>query len=323
KAAYEIEACLEFRRVLFRSPTGRHAHRRRRVVDVASTQREVHHPSTSERVTAGGVLRAGRPAGGQGSGVGLVHIARLRPFRGPGAGAAALVRPAASPTRRDDVACRYIGPIPQRVYHQLSSRSARGTTPRRHREKGGVVLDLAILGLLDERPMHGYELRKRLSEMFGTVRTVSFGSLYPTLRRLKQQGHIVEDASAETATRPPATARRGRKTYRITSRGKDSLATMLAEPGTASFGDDGFGVHLAFFDRTPGPARVRLLEGRRRVLEERREGQRDAAGRTGPTELRYARQLTRLGLETSERELQWINELIHTENPPQGEPHHD
>lgn len=185
------------------------------------------------------------------------------------------------------------------------------------------MLDLAILGLLDERPMHGYELRKRLSEMFGTVRTVSFGSLYPTLRRLKQQGHIVEDASAETATRPPATARRGRKTYRITTRGKDSLATMLAEPGTASFGDDGFGVHLAFFDRTPGPARVRLLEGRRRVLEERREGQRDAAGRTGPTELRYARQLTRLGLETSERELQWINELIRTENPPQGEPHHD
>src|SRR5699024_805377 len=167
-----------------------------------------------------------------------------------GAGAAALVRPAASPTRRDDVACRYIGPIHQRVYHQLSSRSARGTTPRRHREKGGVVLDLAILGLLDARPRHGYELRKRLSEMFGTVRTVSFGSLYPTLRRLKQQGHIVEDASAETATRPPATARRGRKTYRITSRGKKSLATMLAEHGTDSLADDGPDVPPAILYRT-------------------------------------------------------------------------
>ena len=40
----------------------------------------------------------------------------------------------------------------------------------------------------------------------------------------------------------------------------------------------------------------------------------------GPTELRYARQLTLLGLETSERELRWINELIRTENPSQGEP---
>lgn len=184
------------------------------------------------------------------------------------------------------------------------------------------MLDLAILGLLDERPMHGYELRKRLSEMLGTVRTVSFGSLYPTLRRLKQQGSIVEDASAATATRPPATARRGRKTYRITTSGKELMANLLDEPATASFADDGFGIHLAFFDRTPGPARLRLLEGRRRVLEERREGQRDAAGRTGPRELRYARQLTLLGLETSERELRWINELIQTENPSQGEPHH-
>ena len=94
----------------------------------------------------------------------------------------------------------------------------------------------------------------------------------------------------------------------------------LVAAGVHLFTDDGFGVHLAFFDRTPGPARVRLLEGRRRVLEERREGQRDAAARTGPTELRYARQLTLLGLETSERELRWINELIRTENPSQGEP---
>lgn len=182
------------------------------------------------------------------------------------------------------------------------------------------MLELAILGLLDERPMHGYELRKRLSEMLGTVRTVSFGSLYPTLRRLQQQGDIVEDSSAATATRPPATTRRGRKTYRITTRGKGTLAALLDEPVSASFADDGFGVHLAFFDRTPGPARVRLLEGRRRVLEERRESQRDAATRAGPTELRYARQLTLLGLETSERELRWINELIQTENPSQGDP---
>ncbi|MBB1012928.1 PadR family transcriptional regulator, partial [Dietzia kunjamensis] len=112
----------------------------------------------------------------------------------------------------------------------------------------------------------------------------------------------------------------GRKTYRITARGKGTLAALLDEPVTASFADDGFGVHLAFFDRTPGPARVRLLEGRRRVLEERRESQRDAATRAGPTELRYARQLTLLGLETSERELRWINELIRTENPSQGDP---
>ena len=50
------------------------------------------------------------------------------------------------------------------------------------------MLEFAILGLLHEAPMHGYELRKRLCDMLGTFRTFSYGSLYPTLRRLLQAG---------------------------------------------------------------------------------------------------------------------------------------
>ena len=175
------------------------------------------------------------------------------------------------------------------------------------------MLDMAILGLLDERPMHGYELRKRLTEMFGTFRSVSFGSLYPTLRNLQRSGHIVEDSSADTATKPPATARRGRKTYRITDSGQATLAEMLSTPGQPSFSDDGFGLHLAFFDRTPLEARIRVLQGRRRVLEERREDQRQSADRPTGASGRHIRQLTLLGLETSERELRWINDLISNE----------
>jgi DNA-binding PadR family transcriptional regulator len=50
------------------------------------------------------------------------------------------------------------------------------------------MLEFAILGLLHEAPMHGYELRKRLFDMLGTLRTFSYGSLYPTLRRLLKAG---------------------------------------------------------------------------------------------------------------------------------------
>jgi DNA-binding PadR family transcriptional regulator len=46
------------------------------------------------------------------------------------------------------------------------------------------VLEIAVLGLLGESPMHGYELRKRLSTLLGAFRAFSYGSLYPTLRRL-------------------------------------------------------------------------------------------------------------------------------------------
>ena len=50
------------------------------------------------------------------------------------------------------------------------------------------VLELAILGLLQEQPLHGYELKKRLSETLGSFWGVSFGSLYPALRRLERSG---------------------------------------------------------------------------------------------------------------------------------------
>ena len=65
--------------------------------------------------------------------------------------------------------------------------------------------------------------------------------------------------------------------YRITAEGKERFAELLADSGPQSFDDDGFGVHLAFFSRTPAETRMRILEGRRRAVEERREGLRSAS----------------------------------------------
>ena len=47
------------------------------------------------------------------------------------------------------------------------------------------MLELAILGLLKEQELHGYELKKRLAETLGVGSGVSFGSLYPALARLE------------------------------------------------------------------------------------------------------------------------------------------
>jgi DNA-binding PadR family transcriptional regulator len=168
------------------------------------------------------------------------------------------------------------------------------------------VLELAILGLLIEAPLHGYALRKRLSVRLGGLRVVSFGSLYPALRRLTRAGLI-------TVEEPPddgAWSRRGRRVYRITAEGKERFAELLADAGPEAFDDDGFGVHLAFFSRTPAETRMRILEGRRRAVEERREGLRAVLARAGEQIDRYTRELHRLGLETTEREVRWLNELI-------------
>jgi DNA-binding PadR family transcriptional regulator len=187
------------------------------------------------------------------------------------------------------------------------------------------VLEFAILGLLHEAPMHGYVLRKRLHETLGMFRTFSYGSLYPTLRRLLRAGFIVEeldegDGAARAQNRlgqNKTWARRGRRVYKLTAEGKEHFAELLGDAGPQTWDDEGFGVHLAFFSRTPADVRMRILEGRRRRVEERREGLRAAMSRAEEKIDRYTRELHRLGLETSEREVRWLNELIAHEQAEQ------
>ena len=74
------------------------------------------------------------------------------------------------------------------------------------------TLELAVLGLLHETPLHGYELRKRLNSLLGTFRAWGYGSLYPCLKDLLAQGLIAEEPPADAddgQARHPAQARPG------------------------------------------------------------------------------------------------------------------
>jgi len=175
------------------------------------------------------------------------------------------------------------------------------------------VLEFAVLGLLDEAPMHGYELRTRLKAVLGAFRAFSYGSLYPTLRRMRERGWIVEGEPDPDATAPALTGRRGKVVYRLTAEGKERLAELLAEAGPAAYDDEGFGVHFAFFAQTDADVRLRILEGRRNRLEERREKVRSALTRTRERFDAYTLELQRHGLESVDREVRWLTELIETE----------
>jgi DNA-binding PadR family transcriptional regulator len=174
------------------------------------------------------------------------------------------------------------------------------------------LLEIAVLGLLNESPMHGYELRKRLAELLGTFRAFSYGSLYPTLRRLSEAGWISEEVSLDA---PPAAtrSRRGKRVYKLTADGKEHLADLLADVGPDAFDDEGFGARLAFFAQTRSDIRLQVLEGRRRRVEEQRQGMQSALSRTGQRVDRYTRTLHEHGLESVDREVRWLTELIENE----------
>jgi DNA-binding PadR family transcriptional regulator len=194
------------------------------------------------------------------------------------------------------------------------------------RNRSGV-LELAVLGLLRETPMHGYELRKRLYTVLGAFRALSYGSLYPCLHELQAAGLIAaEQDEAEAPAEPPTRAgttrarARGRslKVYRLTAEGKERLQELLGEGGPAAWEDDGFGVHFAFFGQTRADVRLRILEGRRSRLEERMEAIRAAFTRTRERVDSYTLELHRHGLESVEREVRWLNELIASERQAGG-----
>jgi DNA-binding PadR family transcriptional regulator len=166
--------------------------------------------------------------------------------------------------------------------------------------------------------MHGYELRKQLSLLLGPFRAaISYGSLYPSLRRMQRAGWISErqpDPADESAAQaPPLTGRRGKVVYTLTAEGKERFAAQLCEAGPETYDDAAFGVHFAFFARTDGATRLRILEGRRRRVEERRDTLRDALSRTAARIDAYTLELQRHGLESVDREVRWLEELIATE----------
>jgi DNA-binding PadR family transcriptional regulator len=173
------------------------------------------------------------------------------------------------------------------------------------------VLELAVLGVLHETPLHGYELRKRLNSLLGAFRAFGYGSLYPALKDLLAKGLIAEDAPGPSAK--PLAGRRSKIVYRLTAEGKERLQDLLGQSGPASWEDDGFGVHFAFFGLTQADIRLRILEGRRSRLEERLEAFRAAATRKRERVDSYTLELQRHGLESVEREVRWLNELIASE----------
>lgn len=178
------------------------------------------------------------------------------------------------------------------------------------------ILEFAVLGILDDGPLHGYELRKRLSGVLGAFRAISYGSLYPALKTLKGRGLISEfqpvtDADLEAAAAGPAlSSKRARISYALTAAGKDRFAELVSDASPESWEDERFAARMAFFGRTEATVRMRILTGRRSRLEERVATLRESMARSRDRVDTYTQMLAEHGLEGAEREVAWLDSLI-------------
>jgi DNA-binding PadR family transcriptional regulator len=210
------------------------------------------------------------------------------------------------------------------------------------------VLELAILGLLKQRAMHGYDLRKRLRDDFGPMANLSFGSLYPALARLEANGAVRAVAPATTRTRREevtehlpqamtgsltgeraalmarrATAKaaaalggrgtRSRKVYEITPEGELLFERLLEAPDARGEEARSFSLRLAFARHLTPQARVRLLERRRMQLSDRLQIARRTLEVPGRMLDRYEHAIAEHARETIERDLVWVEGLLAVE----------
>jgi DNA-binding PadR family transcriptional regulator len=191
------------------------------------------------------------------------------------------------------------------------------------------VIELALLGLLQDQDLHGYELRKRLTALVGLRGAISFGSLYPALARLEavgavkavdavagrpipMTGSLSGEASAFRA-RLRATAGRGgraRKVYGITDYGRELLVTLLRDRHTD---ERAFPLKVALCAAL-GPAdRLELFERRRVALVTQLAEVRGDRRRASEGVDRYLRALREHDTQTIENEISWLDGLIATE----------
>ena len=148
--------------------------------------------------------------------------------------------------------------------------------------------------------MHGYEVRRRLVDL-GFWR-ISFGSVYPALRRLDKADRIEVR---------PGSGRR--KEYMITAEGKEYFQEILQDESSEVENSTAFKVRLAFFKYMEPDTRIGFLERRKLVLKDRISNTRNSIHKTADRVDRYTSSLMQHGVRSAEADVAWLDELIESE----------
>lgn len=169
-------------------------------------------------------------------------------------------------------------------------------------------MELAILGGLKEKPMHGYELKKRLTYLLGHFWKISFGSLYPALKRLESKNAIEKAYTVKEKTR-------NRYVYRITPEGEDLFLRLLVETRKKSeiTDEDKFSLRMAFFQYMEPEERLWLLEQRRNYLAEKLNEMKSQRKTRYKESDSYRQGLLRHRQEIIQSDITWLDGLIEQE----------
>jgi DNA-binding PadR family transcriptional regulator len=169
------------------------------------------------------------------------------------------------------------------------------------------MLELAVLGLLQREPLHGYRLTKDLELFMGCCMTINSGAVYPLLRRLEQRGDV-------SALSEPQDGASSRIMYCITEQGRQRwLEKMRSHPNESWVNSRArFMIKVFFFQDLLPQYRAELLEYR--LMQCRLKQQRIQDEKTTRSSLNaYQLATFHHGTQLLTIEVEWLSQLLEQE----------
>ncbi len=168
-----------------------------------------------------------------------------------------------------------------------------------------MSLKYAILGLLDQEPHYGYEIKQKFEQMMGDLWPVSYGQLYPTLRKLAEDDLV----TMKTVQGKKAVEK---NVYSITELGSRFFKDWLTDKRKKiqiSIKDE-FTLSLFFLDQIDPIDAEDILRAKLDELREKHHHYSEEYQRYTDKTPQYKRALTRKMLLHLEAEQRWLEELL-------------
>jgi len=167
-----------------------------------------------------------------------------------------------------------------------------------------MSLKFALLGLLAESPKYGYEIKRQFEGALGNVWSVSYGQLYPTLRRLSELGWVTKKTE-------PGKKAAEKNIYSITEKGRRKLDEWLLKPlRTAYKVKDEFTLRFLFFSKlSPDNVLAYLKAQQKKTVLQKESFQRTLVSLRSEIDY-FLQAIIRKGIIHLEAENQWLEEVM-------------
>ena len=167
-----------------------------------------------------------------------------------------------------------------------------------------MSLKYALLGLLAESPKYGYEIKQKFEGALGNVWSVSYGQLYPTLRRLSELEWVTKKSM-------PGKKAAEKNIYSITAKGLERLDEWLLKPLRTSYKvKDEFTLKFLFFNKLPKEKVLEYLKvQQKKTIMQKENFQRTLISIRDEIDF-YLQAIIRKGIIHLEAENQWLEEVI-------------